>query len=36
MKRKAMKRGKDGRKFSKSAMKTHGKNNVIPRGGYRL
>lgn len=36
MKRKSMPRGKDKRKFSKSAQREHGKNHMVPRGGFRL
>lgn len=36
MKRKSMPPGKDKRKFSKNANRTHKKNVQIPRGGYRL
>lgn len=36
MKRKRMPKGKDRRKFSKSARKVHKRNLVIPRAGYRL
>lgn len=36
MKRKAMKSGKDKRKFTKTAMREHKKNQYVPRGGFRL
>lgn len=36
MKRRKMPKGKDKRKFSKQASKTHKRNVNIPRGGYRL